>query len=103
MVEALRGLLDLDAPTTTHVQRWTFAKPVGQRDDACFLGDAGVGLCGDGWGASKVEAAYLSGLRAGGAPARAVSSARARRGWLVMTASTPSASRYSMSAGVSAV
>ena len=62
LVDALRGLLDLPAPSTTHVQRWTFAKPVGTRDDACFLGDAGVGLCGDGWGASKVEAAYVSGL-----------------------------------------
>ena len=60
---AIVTLLDLPAPTATHVQRWTFAKPVGTREDACFLGDAGVGLCGDGWGASKVEAAYVSGLR----------------------------------------
>ncbi len=62
LVEALTRLLDLPAPRTTHVQRWTHAKPVGEREAPCFLGDAGVGLCGDGWGASKVEAAYLSGL-----------------------------------------
>ena len=63
LVAAVRDLLDLPAPTTTHVQRWTYAKPVGTREETCFLGDAGVGLCGDGWGASKVEAAYVSGLR----------------------------------------
>ncbi|MCW2776892.1 MAG: NAD/FAD-dependent oxidoreductase-like [Frankiales bacterium] len=78
LVTALRRLLDLPEPSTSFVQRWTFAKPVGERDAPCFLGDAGVGLCGDGWGASKVEAAYLSGLsvaerllarRPGGGPA----------------------------------
>ncbi|MCW2606144.1 MAG: hypothetical protein JWO60_837, partial [Frankiales bacterium] len=62
MVEAVRRLLDLPEPAWWRVQRWTHAKPVGEREAPCFLGDAGVGLCGDGWGASKVEAAYLSGL-----------------------------------------
>ncbi len=62
LVDALRRLLDLPEPSWWRVQRWTHAKPVGTRDDPFFLGDARVGLCGDGWGASKVEAAYLSGL-----------------------------------------
>ncbi|MCU1693840.1 MAG: NAD/FAD-dependent oxidoreductase-like [Frankiales bacterium] len=62
LTAALRRLLDLPAPSTSFVQRWTYAKPVGERDAPCFLGDVGIGLCGDGWGASKVEAAYLSGI-----------------------------------------
>ncbi len=61
MVAALRALLGLRAPTRTKVQRWTFAKPAGERDAPWHLGDSGIGLCGDGWGASKVEAAWLSG------------------------------------------
>lgn len=65
MVEALQRLLGLPAPTSTFVQRWTYAKPVGEREAPHLLTDAGVGLCGDGWGASKVEAAYLSGLTLG--------------------------------------
>lgn len=64
MVSALRSL-DLPQPAEVlHVQRWTYAKPVGTRDKTFFLAD-GVGLCGDGWGASKVEAAWLSGTALG--------------------------------------
>ena len=65
MVRALQRLLDLPPPRSTFVQRWTYAKPVGERDAPHLLTPAGVGLCGDGWGASKVEAAYLSGLTLG--------------------------------------
>ena len=60
MVAALRGLLDVPAPAWTYVQRWTYAKPVGTRDAPYGLVGA-VGLCGDGWGRSKVEAAWISG------------------------------------------
>lgn len=64
LVAALRRLLDLAAPVSTYVQRWTFAKPAGGRYESFGLvGGPGrtLGFCGDGWGASKVEAAWLSG------------------------------------------
>lgn len=62
MVDALSRLAapDLDV---LHVQRWTFAKPVGTREPLFLRGR--VGLCGDGWGASKVEAAWQSGTALG--------------------------------------
>lgn len=65
LTDALRRLLDLPPPTWTRVQRWTYAKPVGERDGTFFLGPSGIGLCGDGWGASRVEAAWLSGTALG--------------------------------------
>lgn len=68
LVAALRRQLHLDAePVWTHVHRWTYAKPAASRDSDFHLGAAGVSLCGDGWGRSKVEAAYLSGHRLGAA------------------------------------
>ena len=60
LTAALRELFDLPEPVWTHLQRWSYAKPVGSRDEPYGLHD-GVGLCGDGWGASKVQAAWLSG------------------------------------------
>ena len=60
LVAALRAQLDLPEPLWSRVQRWTFAKPVGTRDAAYGLAGP-IGLCGDGWGRSKVEAAWLSG------------------------------------------
>ena len=65
MVEELRSVLGVGAPAWSRVQRWTYAKPVGRRDALFHLGPSRVGLCGDGWGASKVEAAWLSGTRLG--------------------------------------
>ena len=65
LVAALRGLLGLGEPTWSRVQRWTFAKPVGTREQSHWLGAAGIGLCGDGWGAAKIEAAWLSGTALG--------------------------------------
>ncbi|GAB3027973.1 hypothetical protein GCM10011376_16680 [Nocardioides flavus (ex Wang et al. 2016)] len=67
-VRALRRLLDLGEPADVHVHRWTFARPVGDREDPFALveGDRLVGVCGDGWGSSpKVETAWLSGVRLG--------------------------------------
>lgn len=62
MLAAVREVLDIAAPPTwTRVQRWTFARPVRSRDVPFHLGAAQVGLCGDGWGASKIETAWLSG------------------------------------------
>lgn len=65
LIAALREMLGLGEPTWSRVQRWTFAKPVGTREQSHWLGGARVGLCGDGWGAAKVEAAWLSGTALG--------------------------------------
>ncbi len=67
MVAALRRVLGIEpAPVQTWVHRWTYARPAGRRDRPYFLGEAGIGLCGDGWhGRSRVEAAYLSGRALG--------------------------------------
>ena len=66
LTAATRRVLAVDdAPAWTFVQRWTFARPAGPRDEPFFLGPARVGLCGDGWGSPKVETAYLSGRALG--------------------------------------
>lgn len=69
MTAALRGLLDLPEPDDVHVRRWTFARPVGEREAPYALEDGDgllVGVCGDGWGpTAKVETAWLSGTRLG--------------------------------------
>ncbi len=69
IVAAVRRLMHLDEPADVHVHRWTFARPVGEREEAFALvdGPAGtVGVCGDGWGPKpKVETAWLSGTRLG--------------------------------------
>ncbi len=60
LVASLRDLLGLPEPAWSYVQRWRFAKPVGTRDAAYGVA-GGIGLCGDGWGRSKVQAAWESG------------------------------------------
>ena len=52
--QAVRRLLDLGEPDDVHVHRWTFARPVGEREASYALVDGptrSVGVCGDGWGA----------------------------------------------------
>ena len=61
---AMQTMLDLPTPSWSFVQRWTYAQPVGIRAAPFWLQD-GVGLCGDGWGRAKVEAAWLSGTLLG--------------------------------------
>lgn len=62
MVSALHRLLGVERPLETHVQRWSLAKPSGEREERSRLGGDLVGFCGDGWGPSaKVETAWLSG------------------------------------------
>jgi predicted NAD/FAD-dependent oxidoreductase len=62
LVAAVRGVLEIDdAPSWTRMQRWTFARPAAPRDAPFHLGDARVGLCGDGWGSPRVETAWASG------------------------------------------
>ena len=69
LVAAVRALMGLDGPADVHVHRWTFARPVGEREASYALveGPAGpVGACGDGWGPKpKVETAWVSGTRLG--------------------------------------
>jgi predicted NAD/FAD-dependent oxidoreductase len=77
LVTALRRLMDLEEPVDVHVHRWTFARPVGEREEPYALVDGSgglVGVCGDGWGPTpKVETAWLSGARLGRALAERLS------------------------------
>lgn len=68
---AVRDLLGIQTEAvSTKVQRWTFARPTGSRSDRYFLGENGIGLCGDAWSDKpRVEAAYLSGVALGQAVA----------------------------------
>ncbi|RZS90916.1 hypothetical protein EV189_0146 [Motilibacter rhizosphaerae] len=63
LVGAVRRILQLpDDPVEVHTKRWSLARPVEPREEPFFLGDAMVGLCGDGWHApARVESAYASG------------------------------------------
>lgn len=63
VLAALQRLLRIeDEPTSTYVQRWSLARPTGEREDPYLLTDAGLGVCGDGWGGPpKVETAWMSG------------------------------------------
>ncbi|WP_224391570.1 NAD(P)/FAD-dependent oxidoreductase [Pseudonocardia sp. ICBG1293] len=68
MTAALRELLGVtDEPGWTHVHRWRLAAPAGTRDETFHLDDDGIGLAGDGWGRSRVQTAWLSGLELAGA------------------------------------
>lgn len=58
--------LGLPAPAEVlRVQRWTYARPVGEREALFALTPQGIGLCGDGWGAPRVETAWRSGTALG--------------------------------------
>lgn len=63
MVAAVASVLGIEHPPRwTSAHRWGLARPVEGRDDPYFLGDSGIGLCGDGWhGRPRVEGAWLSG------------------------------------------
>jgi renalase len=65
LVASLRTLLGLPPPIWTAVHRWSYARPAEPRDLPFHLGDCGVGLCGDGWGAPRFETAWLSGTLLG--------------------------------------
>ena len=63
---ALLRVMEIDAqPEWTHLQRWSLARPVSAHDEPYHLGDAMVGLCGDGWGSPRVETAWGSGRALG--------------------------------------
>jgi renalase len=69
-LEAVLGVRT--APRSAFVKRWSLAKPMNPHHDHYFLGEHGIGLCGDGWhGPSRIESAYLSGRALGRALAAA--------------------------------
>ncbi|MCK9932986.1 FAD-dependent oxidoreductase [Frankia sp. Mgl5] len=73
LTAALRRLLGIPTdPAWTYVQRWTFARPEQPRERTYFLGQARVGLAGDGWGEPRVESAWRSGTELARAIAEAV-------------------------------
>jgi renalase len=69
VLDALRELLGVGEPLWTHAHRWRFAAPADARAATFGLED-GIGLAGDGWGRSRVEAAWRSGTDLGQAIAR---------------------------------
>lgn len=63
LTRAVGRLLGIDdEPEWTHVHRWRCAAPAGRRDEPFHLDDDGIALAGDGWGRSRVQTAWLSGL-----------------------------------------
>lgn len=70
VLAALTGLLGVGNPVWTHAHRWRFAAPAEGRE-ATFWLDGGIGFAGDGWGRSRVEAAWRSGTDLGRALAAA--------------------------------
>lgn len=66
MLAATTGLLGISSrPRWSEVKRWSLANPAADRAEPYFLGAHMVGLCGDGWGKSRVQTAYLSGRSLG--------------------------------------
>jgi renalase len=69
---AVRDVLGIATPSeSATVQRWSFARPTGRREQTYWLGENRVGFCGDAWSDKpRVEAAYLSGVALGRALAQ---------------------------------
>ena len=58
--------MEIDRPPEwTYLHRWSLARPVNPHDEPFHLGEAMIGLCGDGWGSPKVETAWTSGWALG--------------------------------------
>ncbi|HWO67455.1 MAG TPA: FAD-dependent oxidoreductase [Umezawaea sp.] len=63
---AVRTVLGLTTPaTTTHVHRWTYARPTKPGRAPFYLDQHGIGIAGDAWGSPRVETAWLSGTALG--------------------------------------
>jgi len=62
ITDATRDLLEIgDKPVWSYAHRWTFARPEAAHSEP-FLFEAGIGVCGDAWGApSAVGTAWNSG------------------------------------------
>ena len=67
LVAAATRLLGVGPPDWSKAHRWRYARPVAARTLTHHLGSSGVGLAGDGWGAARVETAWMSGTALGAA------------------------------------
>jgi renalase len=66
VLDAVLRVMEIDVrPEWTYLHRWSFASPAEPHDEPYHLGDALVGLCGDGWGPPRVETAWASGRALG--------------------------------------
>ncbi len=63
LLAALQDLVGDDLPSVHHIaaHRWRFARPSAPHLGSTYLLETGVGVCGDGFGAGRVEAAWTSG------------------------------------------
>lgn len=63
MLDNVLRLLSVSTPpASTLMHRWSYAQPANPRGQDHYLGENGVGVCGDGWAAKpRVEGAWLSG------------------------------------------
>ena len=63
---ALLCVMEIDSrPDWVHLQGWSLSRPAQPHDEPYHLGEAMVGLCGDGWGQPRVEMAWASGRALG--------------------------------------
>lgn len=63
---AVRTVLGLTThASTTHVHRWTYARPTKPGRESFYLGQDHIGIAGDAWGNPRVETAWLSGTTLG--------------------------------------
>lgn len=66
MLAALTRILGpLGQPEHARVDAWPHARPATSHDAPFHLDDAGIGLCGDGWGSPRIETAWRSGTELG--------------------------------------
>lgn len=66
VLAALVRVLEIGTrPDWSYLHRWSLSRPAEPRDEPYHLGDALVGLCGDGWGPPRVETAWASGRALG--------------------------------------
>ena len=73
VLAGLQRVMEIDPPPAwTYLHRWSLARPAQPRAAPYHLGDALVGLCGDGWGPPRVETAWASGRALGTALAERV-------------------------------
>ncbi|WNV83738.1 FAD-dependent oxidoreductase [Umezawaea sp. Da 62-37] len=63
---AVRTVLSLtDHVITSHVHRWTYARPSQAGRSSYYLDEQGIGIAGDAWGSPRVETAWVSGTALG--------------------------------------
>ena len=66
VLAALLRVMEIESrPDWVHLHRWSLSRPTRPRDEPYHLGEAMVGLCGDGWGPPRVESAWASGRALG--------------------------------------